>query len=86
MVHTISDHRCKKKGVNNKNKGVLTIRNELKMVTTRPHYVIHNDLRGYTFPVKKCSNFDVCSETGVVLLFQVFTNIKHMDSTYEKRG
>ena len=34
--------------VNNKNKEMLTIKSELKMLTESPIFVIHNDLRGYT--------------------------------------
>ena len=32
---------------------MLTIKSELKMLTEKSIYVIHNDLRGYTSPVKK---------------------------------
>ena len=35
---------------------MLTIKSELKMLTEKSSYVIHNDLRGYTSPVKNGLN------------------------------
>ena len=52
MVNTIGEHKCKQKDVNNKNKEMLTMNSELKMLTGSPIYAIHNDSRGYTSPVK----------------------------------
>ena len=53
MVDTIGEHKCKQKDANNNNKEMLTIKSELKMLTSKSICVIHNDLRGYTSPVKK---------------------------------
>ena len=35
MGHTIGEHKCKQKSVNNKNKEMLTIRSKLKMLTAK---------------------------------------------------
>ena len=61
---TIGEHKCKQKDVNNENKEMLTIKSELKMLTESPICVIHNDLRGYTSPVKNGSRIGSRRITG----------------------
>ena len=51
-MNTVGEHKCKQKDVNNENKEMLTIKSEPKILTEKPIYVIHNDLPGYTSPVK----------------------------------